>query len=185
MQQAVDARIDLVQIREKNLGDGVLFELAAHAAAFTRGTETRLLINDRSDIAAAAGADGVHLTTSSLPSNVVRATFGEGFLIGASTHSLAEAELARQSGADFVVFGPVFDTPSKSQYGEALGLANLARVCAELSPFPILAIGGVTITTVEDCFRAGARGVAAISMLQSRLADVADEIRRYSLKDAN
>jgi thiamine-phosphate pyrophosphorylase len=110
----------------------------------------------------------------------VRQAFGDGFLIGVSTHSLEEAQLARRSGADFVVFGPVFDTASKREYGEALGVTNLARVCAELSPFPVLALGGVTCSNVADCLRAGARGVAGISMLQQpdRLADVAAEIRR-------
>ena len=180
MQAAVAARIDLVQIREKNLSASVLYQLAASAAGITKGSATQLLINDRSDIAAAAGADGVHLTTSSLPTAVVRQTFGEEFLIGVSTHSLAEAKLARSGGADFVVFGPVFETASKQEYGETLGLPNLATVCAELSPLPVLALGGVEIRNVRDCLRAGARGVAAIRALQhpDRLADIADEIRR-------
>lgn len=177
---AVSAGIELVQIREKNLSAGVLYQLATNAAAFTKGSTTKLLINDRADIAAASGAHGVHLTTDSLPITVVRQTFGEEFLIGASTHSLDEAKLARRGSADFVVFGPVFETASKREYGEALGLINLAAVCAELSPFPVLALGGVEIRNVRDCIRAGARGVAAIRMLRSpeRLADVAAEIRR-------
>ena len=179
---AVAARIDLVQIREKHLNASVLYQLATSAAGITKGSATQLLINDRSDIAAAAGADGVHLTTSSLPTAVVRQAFGVGFLIGVSTHSLAEANLARRGGADFVVFGPVFETASKRKYGEPLGLTSLARVCAELSPFPVLALGGVEIGNVSDCIRAGARGVAAIRMLQQpdRLADIADEIRSFA-----
>ena len=158
----------------------MLYELATSVAGITKGSATQLLINDRSDIAAAAGADGVHLTTSSLPIAVVRQSFGEEFLIGASTHALDEAKLARRGGADFVVFGPVFETASKRDYGEALGLVNLATVCAELSPFPVLALGGVELPNVRDCIRAGARGVAAIRMLQQpdRLGDIADEIRR-------
>jgi len=179
VQAAVVARIDLVQIREKNLSASVLYQLASSAAGITKGSATKLLINDRSDIAAAAGADGVHLTTSSLPTAVVRQTFGDGFLIGVSTHSLDEARLARQGGADFAVFGPVFETASKKEFGEPLGLTGLARVCSELPPFPILALGGVMIGNVAECMRAGARGVAAIRMLQlpARLADVAEEIR--------
>ena len=180
MQAAVAARIDLVQIREKNLSASVLYQIATSAAGITKGSATQLLINDRSDIAAAAGADGVHLTSLSLPTAVVRKSFGEEFLIGVSTHSLDEAKLARRGGADFVVFGPVFETASKKEYGEALGLTNLATVCAELSPFPVLALGGVEIRNVADCIRAGARGVAAIRMLQptDRLADIVAEIRR-------
>ena len=120
MQAAVAARIDLVQIREKNLSASVLCQIATSAAGITKGSATQLLINDRSDIAAAAGADGVHLTSLSLPTAVVRKSFGEEFLIGVSTHSLDEAKLARRGGADFVVFGPVFETASKKEYGEAL-----------------------------------------------------------------
>ena len=180
MLAAVAAQIDLVQIREKNLTASVLYQLASSAAGITSETATKLLINDRSDIAAAAGADGVHLTTSSLPTTVVRQTFGDDFLIGVSTHSLGEAKLARQGGADFAVFGPVFETASKKEFGEPPGLTALGRVCSELSPFPILALGGVMMGNVGECIRAGAQGVAAIRMLQqpAQLADVAEEIRR-------
>jgi thiamine-phosphate pyrophosphorylase len=180
VQAAVVARIDLVQLREKNLSASVLYQLATRAAALTKGSATRLLINDRSDIAAAAGADGVHLTVSSLPAGVVRESFGDGFLIGVSTHSLEEASRAQRAGADFIVFGPVFETASKQEFGEPPGLPGLARVCLELSPFPVLALGGVMIGNVAECLRAGAQGIAAISMLQQadRLADVAAEIRR-------
>jgi thiamine-phosphate pyrophosphorylase len=156
-----------------------LYELAANAAGITRGSATRLLVNDRSDVAAAAGADGVHLTTSSLHADVVRGAFGDEFLIGVSTHSLAEADLARRGGADFVVFGPVFETASKKEYGSAQGLANLARVSSELAPLPVLALGGVTTSNVADCIQASARGVAAIRMFDEpeRLGEVVNAIR--------
>ena len=179
MRAAVAARIDLVQIREKKLSPGVLYQLASQAAGITNSTATRLLVNDRADIAAAAGADGVHLTTTSLPTEVVRRNFGERFLVGVSTHSLAEASSAQGAGADFVVFGPVFDATSKEDYVVAQGLSSLADVCAELAPFPVLALGGVTIYNAADCLRSGARGIAAIRMLQQpdRLAGIAAEIR--------
>jgi thiamine-phosphate pyrophosphorylase len=86
----------------------VLYELVLRAAKITRGSDTRLLVNDRADIARAAGADGVHLTSQSLPANVVRKMFGPEFVIGVSTHSFEEARAAQAAGADFVVFGPVF-----------------------------------------------------------------------------
>jgi thiamine-phosphate pyrophosphorylase len=177
---AVAAQVDLIQIREKNLNASVLYELAARAADLTRKNSTSLLINDRSDLAAAAGADGVHLTTSSLPPDVVRRTFGERFLIGASTHSAEEAISARRDGADFVVFGPVFETASKREYGEAVGLARLTEVSTALSPFPVLALGGVTTANVADCLQAGAQGVAGISMFAEpeKLSDVVEQIRR-------
>jgi len=157
----------------------VLFELAARAAEITRGSNTRLLVNDRPDIARAAGADGVHLTTHSLPAEVVRNTFGPGFLIGVSTHSLAEVQAARAAGADFVVFGPVFETESKRAYGEPQGLSKLAEVTRELGEYPVVAIGGITLDNAGECFRAGARGVAAISILNDaeKMPSIVETIR--------
>ena len=185
VQAAVAAGIDLVQIREKNLSASVLYQLSASAARVTTASETKLLINDRSDIAAAAGADGVHLTTHSLPTDVVRSTFGDKFLIGVSTHSAREAGVASRSGADFVVFGPVFETASKSEYGAPQGLPNLEQVSLELSPFPVLALGGVTVGNVAACIHAGAQGVAGIRMFGDpvRLADVVKAIRESVKKE--
>jgi thiamine-phosphate pyrophosphorylase len=95
----------------------------------------------------------------------VRNIFGAEFLIGVSTHSLDEARAARAAGADFVVFGPVFETESKHAYGEPQGLDKLAEVARELGEFPIVAIGGITLNNADECFQAGARGIAAIGML--------------------
>jgi thiamine-phosphate pyrophosphorylase len=181
---AVVAGIDLVQIREKRLTARVLFELSRSAAEVVRGSGTKLLVNDRADIAAAAGADGVHLATTSLPTQVIRRTFGDGFLIGASTHSIAEVNVAREQGADFVVFGPVFETESKSEYGAAKGIEELSKLTATLASFPVLALGGVTERNAADCVNAGARGIAAISMLQepSRLEDLTQKIHSIALR---
>lgn len=162
---AVDAEVPLFQIREKSLSAHLLFELVARAAELTRGSRTRLLVNDRSDIARAAGADGVHLTAQSLPADVVRKTCGAQFLIGVSTHSMDEARVASAAGADFVVFGPVFETSAKRAYGPPQGLGKLREVTRELGEFPVVAIGGITLANVDECFHAGASGVAAIGML--------------------
>lgn len=174
------AGIDLVQIREKHLSANVLYQLTTSAAAITSGGDTKLLINDRSDIAFAAGADGVHLTTRSLSAAVVRRAFGAEFLIGVSTHSITEANTARRDGADFVVFGPVFETPSKTEYGKAVGIAKLAQVAVGLAPFPVLALGGLEMANVADCIQTGAGGVAAISMFSDpeRLVEIAMFIRK-------
>ena len=176
---AVDAEVPLFQIREKSLPARVLFDLVARAAELTRGSKTRLLVNDRSDIALAAGADGVHLTTQSLPVEVVRKICGAEFLIGVSTHALDEAREARAAGADFVVFGPVFETESKRVYGPPQGLEKLAEVARELEEFPVVAIGGITLENAVDCFRAGARGVAAIRLLSGadQLSSIVRAIR--------
>jgi thiamine-phosphate pyrophosphorylase len=177
---AVDAEVPLFQIREKLLPARVLFELVTRAAELTHGSRTRLLVNDRSDIAQAAGADGVHLTAQSLAADVVRKTCGEEFLIGVSTHSLDEARAAQSGGADFVVFGPVFETESKRTFGPPQGLDKLSEVTRELGEFPLVAIGGLTIENVEECFRAGASGVAAIKMLNEaeNLPSVVNRIHR-------
>jgi len=175
----VSAKIDLIQIREKQLSTKVLYQLSTSAARITSGSPTKLLVNDRADVAATAGADGVHLTTLSLPSEVIRNNFGAEFLIGVSTHSLAEAAAAQGGGSDFVVFGPVFGTPAKQQYGEPVGLTELRKVTSELNPFPVLALGGVTMDKVADCIDAGAAGIAAIRMLNNRwqLMGIVNELR--------
>lgn len=161
---AVTAGIQLIQIREKQLTARVLFELTAAVVDIARESSTRILVNDRADVAASAGADGVHLTTSSLTPDVIRKTFGAKFLIGASTHSLAEAQSVRSQGADFAVFGPVFPTPSKEQYGPPLGLGQLTEAASELGAFRLLALGGISLENMNDCLLAGAAGIAGISL---------------------
>lgn len=180
MEAAVAAKIDLFQIREKNLSANVLYQLSTKAASIARGSATKVLVNDRADIAASAGVDGVHLAKSSLSPDVIRRAFGAEFLIGVSTHSFEEADAAGQSGADFIVFGPVFDTFSKRLYGEPLGLPALSKVASRLAPFPVLALGGVTTGNVADCIHAGAAGIAGISMLNDRLqlTQVVNEIHQ-------
>ena len=180
VQAAVQAQVPLFQIREKSLDARSLYELTARAVAITRGSETRLLVNDRFDIARAAAADGVHLSTQSLPAKVVRSVYGQEFLIGVSTHSRAEALAAKSGGADFVVFGPVFDTESKRAFGEPQGVAKLAEVTSALPGFPVLAIGGITTDNVKACLDAGASGIAAIRLLNdaAKMQSTVGMIRR-------
>lgn len=164
---ATEARVSLIQLREKNLPARTLYELTARCAAVTRGTETRLLVNDRADIACAARADGVHLTTRSIEAAIIRRTFGTDFLIGVSTHSLAEAKSARDGGADFAVFGPVFDTKSKRAYGSPVGVEPLREAAQALKPFPLLALGGINLENTQDVLNAGASGIAAIRLFSN------------------
>ena len=166
IEAAVAAAVPLVQIREKSLSARVLYALTTRAAAIARGSTTRLLVNDRFDIARAAGADGVQLTARSLPTSEIRRISDEDFLIGVSTHSLQTSLDARAEGADFVVFGPVFETPSKQVFGEPQGLEKLREVTNALNGFPVLAIGGMNLDNAADCFRAGASGIAAIRLFQ-------------------
>jgi thiamine-phosphate pyrophosphorylase len=177
---AVAARITLVQLREKELTGRVLFELASAAVHITRGSETRVLVNDRADVARGAGCDGVHLATTSLDTAAVRRAFGEELLIGVSAHTLEEARAASAGGADFAVYGPVFDTPSKRAYGPPVGLGALTEAALELSPFPLVALGGVGEDKVEKVLQAGAAGVAGIRLFANgqNLARIVHHIGR-------
>ena len=174
---AVAAKVDLIQIREKQLTDRAVYELSMAAHRLTQNSNTRLLVNDRSDIARAAGADGVHLTARSLRPNVIREMFGKEFLIGSSTHSLEEVVRARDEGADFVVFGPVYETESKRGYGPPVGLEQLRL--ATTTELPVLALGGIRIENAADCFAAGASGIAAITLLNDvdSLAKTVERLR--------
>ena len=182
---AVAAKVSLIQLREKRLSARVLFELTVQAAQITSKSETRLLVNDRADIACAAGAAGVHLSTRSLAADAIRRTFGPRFLIGVSTHTIAEARVARND-ADFAVFGPVFSTASKKNYGPPQGVEKLAAVAREVAPFPIVALGGIGLNHLSECREAGASGIAGISIYQPReaLPQIVDTIRDRFKKNA-
>lgn len=162
---AIAANVSLIQLREKNLSALSLFELSRDLAAITSGTATRLLINDRADVAVAAGADGVHLTGQSISADVIRKSFPLDLIIGVSTHTASEVADARRDGADFALFGPVFSTPGK---GEPTGLDVLAQICQSVLDFPVIAIGGVDGSNYQDVTTAGAAGFASIRWLNDR-----------------
>ena len=180
IEAAVAAEVPLIQIREKQLTTRVLYELTRRAAKIVQGTTTRLLVNDRFDLALAAGADGVQLTARSLPARVIRKLSPPEFVIGVSTHSASEVEAAKVGGADFVLFGPIFPTESKRAFGEPQGPGKLAEIAASVPDFPVIAIGGIGIDNVEQCFRSGAEGIAAVRLLNNanNLSSVVAEIRR-------
>jgi len=159
---AVEEKVSLIQLREKHLSARSLFELTAAAVAVTRNSATRLLVNDRADIALAAGADGVHLAANSLPVGVIRNSFPRDLIVGVSAHSVEEAVIAKRSGADFAVFGPVFESPGK---GAPTGLAVLSEACSELGQFPVIGLGGINSSNYESVLAAGASGIAAIRFL--------------------
>jgi thiamine-phosphate pyrophosphorylase len=161
VEECLGAGLRAVQLREKDLEVRALLALAEPLREATRRHGARLLINDRADVALAVGADGVQRTHTSLPVAALRGITPPGFLIGASAHSTAEAREAATEGADFVVFGPVYDTPSKRRYGPPQGLAAL-ETAAAATPRPLLAVGGITPERVREVRAAGAAGVAVI-----------------------
>jgi thiamine-phosphate pyrophosphorylase len=152
-----------VQVRERDLDGGPLARLVARCVEAVSGTRTRVLVNDRLDVALAAGAHGVHLRGDSIPASRARAIAPSGFLIGKSVHSVAEVSaVMADGGADYLVFGTVF--PSASKPGQApAGAAALAGIVAATS-LPVLAVGGVTRETARRVAQAGAAGLAAIGL---------------------
>lgn len=159
--QALAGGIGAVQVRERGLPAGELLALALQLRELTLRYDAALLINDRIDVALACGADGVHLPASSFSIADARALMGANRLVGVSAHSVADVIAANAAGADFLVFGPVYETPSKRSYGPPAGLANL-REAARASELPVLAIGGITPSRVSEVLQAGAAGVALI-----------------------
>lgn len=153
-----------VQLRERDLPTSELLRLAQEIRAITSPRTVPLIINDRVDLMLGLNLDGVHLRANSLPVAAVRRVVGVDRLIGLSTHSLVEVRQANRDGADYVVFGPIFDTPSKRQFGSPVGLEQLAEVC-RLSAIPVFAIGGVTGVSVPDVLRAGSHGIAVIGSI--------------------
>ena len=155
--------IHLVQVRERDLDGGPLTRLVTACVDAVRGTRARVVVNDRFDVAIAAGAHGLHLRGDSFPASRIRARAPRGFLIGRSVHSVSDAVMAAENDAvDYLIFGTVFASGSKPDRPPA-GLRELSAVAAA-SRLPVLAIGGMTSGRIADVMRAGAAGVAAISM---------------------
>lgn len=164
---ATQAKISLIQIREKNLPARQIFELATDAVKIGKNSKTKILINDRADIALAAKADGVHLTSKAIPTRIVRQSFPKNFIIGVSTHSLESAKKAKCEGADFATFSPIFPTVSKTKYGVPQGIERLKDVCDKLKNFPVIALGGINKINYKTVLENGASGFAAIRFLNS------------------
>lgn len=153
-----DSGVDALQLREKDLADGALFELALEVRRRFHGL---LLVNGRIDIALAAGAEGVHLPESGLPVECLRRRFGSRVLLGRSVHDLSGVREARRTGADFVTLSPIYHSPEK---GAALGPLVLESAARE--GIPVLALGGVELRALPELHRCGAAGVAAIRLFQ-------------------
>jgi thiamine-phosphate pyrophosphorylase len=162
--ECLAAGLSALQVREKDLGAGELATLCRRLRPLTLDAEALLIVNDRVDVALAVGADAVQRTSTSLSVRDIIALADKRLHIGASVHALQEAIDAESHGADWVVFGPVYDTPSKRAYGPAQGLARLEAVARAVG-VPVIAIGGITPERVAEVRAAGAAGVAVISAI--------------------
>lgn len=167
----------LVQVRQPHLEARALCHLVERLLGAVRGSPARVLVNDRVDVALAAGAHGVHLRGGSLAARRVRGIAPAGFVIGRSVHSVTEAVAAEQDGgSDYLLFGTVFPTGSKPGVTPA-GLEVLAATCRAVT-LPVLAIGGVTLATLTSVGRAGASGFAAIGVFATTALDAMPEVVR-------
>lgn len=165
----------MIQLREKDLTGKELLTLARELRELTRQYGSKLLINDRIDIALAVDADGVHLGHQSISvQDAKRAVEASSFLIGVSTHSIEEALQAQAEGADFITFGPVYFTPSKASYGKPAGI-EMVKEAAEAVSVPIYALGGIRRGNLEDVLNAQVYGVAMISAIIA-----ADDVKKES-----
>ena len=180
IRNAISAGVDWVQIREKELPARSLLTLTQAAVKEARASSrgTRVMVNDRLDVALAAKADGVHLGSRSMPAEVARRLAPEGFLIGISCHSLTEALAAQAAGADYILLGPIYETPSKLQYGPPLGIAKLREVTAQVT-IPVIALGGIDVARVRVCRENGATGIAGIRIFQDcdSVTELVQELR--------
>ncbi len=165
IERALRAGVDLVQIREKGSSVREIFELTRSAVELARGTSAKVLVNSRVDVALAAGAHGVHLPSDAVSPVAVRSVAPRGFVVGVSCHVVGEVRRAAAEGADFAVFGPVFETASKRAYGPPQGLRQLEEACGA-ADIPVLALGGVNLENAAECLATSAAGIAGISLFQ-------------------
>ncbi len=172
-EERLAARPACLQLRAKRMGAADLRRTAALLLPACRAAGVPLLVNDRLDVAQAAGADGVHLGQDDLPlRDAVRMRPSSRFIIGVSTHDVAQAQAASRDGADYIGFGPIFATQTKADAEEAVGLTQLREVCAAVS-LPVVAIGGITLATVDAVAAAGASAAAVIAAIDQARDPVA------------
>lgn len=161
-EEAISGGADTIQLRQKAGSTRELIETARQIQAVCRATGVTFIVNDRVDVALAVGADGVHLGQDDFPISLARKILGSDVIIGGSAGSLDEAQRCVMEGADYVGFGPVYETASKDDAGPAAGLDLLSQISRKID-LPVVAIGGITVGNMKNVIEAGAHGIAVIS----------------------
>jgi thiamine-phosphate pyrophosphorylase len=185
LQRVLTAVAPAIQLRERDLSARELVTLAREVQALTASHRSQLLINDRIDVALALEGVGVHLRSNSLPVPVARQMLGAQRLLGISVHAVEEAVQAESQGVDYIVLGPIYETPSKQMFGPPLGIHTLEKAC-KLVRVPIIGIGGVTAARAREMRRAGAFGAAVITAIlsatdvESAASELLDAVTRVS-----
>ena len=164
LQRVLSVAASAIQLRERDLPVRELVALAQEVQALTDSGGSQLLINDRIDVALSLEGAGVHLRSNSLPVSVARRLLGADRLLGISVHGVEEVVQAESQGADYVILGPIYETPSKQKFGPPLGIQTLEKAC-RLVRIPIIGIGGVTAARAREMRQAGAFGVAVITAI--------------------
>ena len=178
VKRLIDGGATFIQLRAKHATPKDFLRDADAALAVARRNSVRIIINDRVDIAMALDADGVHLGQSDMPLDAARALLGSQAIIGFSTHNIDQVELAVKLSADYVAFGPIFDTHTKRDHEPVVGLNRLGEVKAILNTTPLVAIGGITEETFKSALDAAADSVAIISDLLREANKIAEKLRR-------
>ncbi|VAX18461.1 Thiamin-phosphate pyrophosphorylase, partial [hydrothermal vent metagenome] len=169
----------IIQLREKNVTDGELYELATLYRKVTARHSMLLIINDRADIALAVGADGVHVGSGDMPVAAVRRVMGDDAIIGASSHNVETAIMAEKCGATYVNIGPLYPTPTKPS-AVAIGLAPVKAALLKVSA-PVSVMGGIVMDNIDDVLAVGVRHIGVVTALFGE-KDIAGATRRLVTK---
>lgn len=183
VEEAVRGGVTIVQLREKNTGSREFYNLALKLKNMLQKYEVPLIINDRLDIALAAGADGIHLGQSDLPAGIVRKILGPHKIIGLSVESLQDAIAANEADVDYIAVSPVFATPTKADTKKPFGISGVREV-SEISKHPCITIGGINANNVRTIIKNGASGIAVVSAVMSAASpyDAAKELKELVIK---
>lgn len=191
-QTLIDAGVELIQLRDKRSSARTVLQEAREMAALAASSGVRFVVNDRADIAAMAGAGGVHVGQDDLPVEAARAICGDSLWVGVSTHNVEQLRAADRTSADYIAVGPIFPTGTRENPDPVVGI-EFVRAARKLTRKPLVAIGGITVESAADVFRAGADSVAVISdLLAARdpggrareYIDIAEDVRRGSINSA-